>query len=103
MSNEPSNTSMRVNSDQRVTRFIDWVLAAIGAGLILMMWRAGDTLIDLKVAVATLTVRVDGKDQRDDLQDKRLDTLEQKNFRGVDGYADRSVDRSPKEEPRRGH
>lgn len=81
--------------DGRVTRFIDWVLAAIGSFILVLMWRAGDNLIDLKVAVATLTVRVDGKDQRDDAQDRRLNTLEEKTFRGIDGYGKQEPSRGP--------
>ncbi len=81
--------------DGRVTRLIDWFLAAIGGAILMMMWRAGDTLVEVKIGIATLTERVNAKDRRDDLQDKRLDALEGTKFRGVDGYGD-----EPKE-PRR--
>ena len=76
------------NSDKRVTRAIDWVLAAIGSTMLIFTWRAGDALIDLKVNFATLTERLNSKDARDNAQDRRLDTLEEKTFRGVDGYGE---------------
>lgn len=78
--------SIYQSTDKRVTRVIDWVLAAIGSAMLLLMWRAGDALVELKVGMATLTERVNAKDKRDDLQDKRLDVLEGRTFRGVDGY-----------------
>lgn len=84
-------------SDKRITRAIDWVLAAIGSAVLLLMWRAGDTLVDLKVNVATLTERVNSKDARDDQQDRRIEQLEGHTFRGVAGFDE------SEQESKRGH
>lgn len=70
--------------DPRVSRVINWIWAALGAGFLWTASRATSYISEMSINVAKMTVQIEGlnrrldvKDARDDKQDASISDLQQ--------------------------